>query len=160
MSLSPGEITSSDLSPNAGILGTQLADNTIQLRNLTDDTFRIVMSGSIAIPDVSGFTAAAGKFNSSSATTTVAHNLGYVPVALGASSVTGGGLLPFTFYGPIGVSSGSIFWDYFNINSDATNIYLTHSYIGFGGTGGVTFADSTGWNSVKYYLLQEKATIT
>jgi len=38
MPLLPGQITSSDISPNAGILGTQIADATIQTRNIAPNT--------------------------------------------------------------------------------------------------------------------------
>lgn len=37
MSFAPGQLTSTDLSPNAGILGTQIQDGTIQLRNIAPD---------------------------------------------------------------------------------------------------------------------------
>lgn len=131
--------------------------------NSTQNVFKIVDTGVIATPDVSGFTASTGKFNATSSSNSVAHNLGYTPIVIGATSVTSsgtvtnGGILPITVYGPIGAAAGSIFWHDFNIYCDDTYVYLSHTYSGFGGTTGVTFAASSGWSSIKYYLLQETA---
>jgi hypothetical protein len=72
MSLSPGSIDTNDLSPNAGILGTQIADNTIQFRNLLQtDVFKVVESGSFSFAwSVSGINSSTYNYGYVTAKTT------------------------------------------------------------------------------------------
>lgn len=148
MSLSEGQITSTDISPNAGILGTQIADNTIQLRNLADSTFRIVKTDTVT------FSKAA---NSNSASLTVAHGLGYAPAILAYFTV-GSFIYPFGQVGAAitGANSGKI-TETSGVTVDSTNIYFQVSAPDWAGNGNYTSAETY---AVKYYLLQEKASIT
>jgi len=75
--ISPGSIDTNDLSPNAGILGTQIADNTIQFRNLlSTDVFKIGLKGTYTFPSFGNLT----HGTSSSTTATIPHNLRLVPI--------------------------------------------------------------------------------
>lgn len=84
MSLESGQITTSDLSANAGILGNQIADGTIETRNLAaqaiqafqiqnGDVFKIVQSGQISLALPSSTTTVQTNIN---------HNLGFFPAYL------------------------------------------------------------------------------
>lgn len=147
MSLQPGEIIGPDLSPNAQILGTQIADNTIQLRNLTDDTFRILSKGQLSV------SSAGAPTNFSF----VAHGLSFAPIVLGfldgvtISGVTTSGSLPLPTYTNLTVDTVGHqvkFATYLQAFSDTTNIYA----LLFNATGSAVPAIT-----VTYYLLQEAA---
>lgn len=93
MALESGQIIGTDLSPNANILGTQIADKTLQLRNFAAGTFpasvlQITSSGTTSIPSTTSLN-----------TVSIAHGLSYQPflVAFAQSNIFGAGqtyLLP------------------------------------------------------------------
>lgn len=92
MSLDSGEITSQDLSPNAGILGTQIADKTIEARNLADGvipTSAITDGDDIfIINDVLTASFSITPATTGTSTVTITHNLGYVPLVQAFVDIT------------------------------------------------------------------------
>lgn len=160
MSINPGEIIGSDLSPNANILGTQIADNTILLRNLTDDTFRIVQTGTGTAGAITTTNSSAGTWTTKSVQVPVAHNLGYAPANLVYVDFSGGAgtnlvTIPSTLFGTNTPNSAAYFWISYYVVVDATNLYINTTLTVYGAAGGSVTA-----LPFKYYLLQEKASIT
>jgi len=156
MSLNPGEITSTDLSPNAQILGTQIADNTIQLRNLTDDTFRVVAVKTGTIPSFTVSNPGAGNFGTNLVSITIPHNLGYVPAILGYATNTAGDYLLSIPWSTNSGSGTTASWTTLYYTVDNTNIYAYFEATAYGNT---TYSSGGTW-PVKFYLLQERASIT
>lgn len=158
MTFSQGNLDHSDLSANAGILGTQIADKSLQLRNLSDDAFGIVLSGTATVTITSGDTG-------QTVVTTIPHNLGFAPASLAYLTVTPGDfdeqtgetLLPYTaLYEFITGSSPSIemrIMAHFFFTTDSTNAYaqVSVSDVSF-------FSQLQTTYTFKYYLLQETAT--
>lgn len=146
MSLEPGQIIGTDLSPTANILGTQIADKTLQFRNFTEAVFKIVSTGSATTPSGSPTTAAG--YYAGTLTTTVAHNLGFVPMVIGAIKIGSTYyMLPTTTV----ITDGSSYQKaFFRFAVDSTNVYIGKHYNGFGNS----VSDSTTY-SVVYYLLQQ-----
>lgn len=157
MSIAPGEITTTDLSPNANIQGTQIADKTLQWRNFAGDVLQVIKKGSFNVSS-SGAT-----LNTSS----VAHGLSFTPVVLGflnnvtVTSVTTTGSLPLPTWGSAnldtlkaaalngGVATPDVIFNtYVQILCDNTNVIglLLNAT-------GAAVAPLT----ITYYLLQETA---
>lgn len=160
MTFAQGQLTGTDLSPAAGILGTQIADKTLQFRNFSEDTFKIVRSGTATVTVGSGD-------SYTTKTTTVAHGLGFTPIVLAfidaqADLFTAGGrvLTPYTMYESTTTSAGTGFLNnqvyvviaYFTATADNTNLYFNI------GTSSTTFYSQLQKSWVfTYYMLQETA---
>lgn len=147
-------VTNHDLAPDAGILGTQIADKTIQLRNISDDVFGIVASGTYTLalsnPIIKD------EIDSGS----VAHNLGFAPVLMAfvtiPSTITGHPYIAGKLQKlPVIFAGGAFIEAIVDANVDSTNVnfYAVNVWSG---------ALSWGLTSLtfKYYLLQESASIT
>lgn len=158
--LQSGQITSTDLSPNAGILGTQIADKTLQFRNFNEDTFKVVNPGGTAatVSLTNGSYTAVKTW-----TTTVAHNQNRTPgfmafvdlstlpslaVSTGLSPVPGIGMTATSGLGTNVFLPGYIA----DVSVDATNLYFTVSWMYGALTLGNTYPVS-----FRYYLLAESA---
>jgi hypothetical protein len=148
MSLNSGEITGADLSPNANILGTQIADNTIQLRNLTDSTFRIVTTGTASV-SLSSFSGSAGNYTVSHSTTDVAHGLSVAPVVI--AYITPNGSPPYRLM-PYTSMNTTPLWATYSVFVDMTNVTFRIDAMIFGA---VSSGDLSG--TVRYYILQESS---
>lgn len=148
MSLEPGSITGQDISPNANILGTQIADRTIQLRNLSTDTFGIIKT----IPLTLSFTRSSTTF--ASYVNSVAHNQTFTPTIIADISIdsTLTGTPParqFINSYVLSANIGGVFTAIGQIycTVDSTNVYFQVDIS--------TVSSGTYNNSVKIYILQE-----
>lgn len=150
MALIPGQIVGADLSPTANILGTQIADKTLLFRNFSEDTFKIVKTGTKTL---SGYTVAlsAGNYTTGGVTDTVAHNLGFVPAVIAyiINLTSTYELLPSS---TVSGSGTSAIWTNVTVRVDSTNIYIVQSQMNFNQGSTVV-----GGANVRYYLLQETA---
>lgn len=166
MSVQPGQITSTDLSPNAGIQGNQIADGTIQTRNfapgailaahIADQTltgtqiqngsvFKIVQTGTITLTN-SG---------TNPTNITIPHNLGTNPAFLVYTQIPAGWTgtpfagqyiqTPMVVPTNTGTTAAII-----SPSVDNTNLYISERDIYSSGGAPNTF-------NIKYYLLQETA---
>lgn len=153
MALESGQITGQDLSPSANILGTQIADKTLQFRNFSEDVFKIVKSFTVPLTITLDGT---GHYTQS---VQQAHGLTYTPsyqafinidpsLAGLTSGIANNGPNPFIIAGVSGVSV--TIWGVCQVSVDSTNINFV-VYCAIGGTG------STLSFSTKVYLLQETA---
>ena len=145
MSLESGQIIQDDISPNAGILGTQIADKTLSLRNLSDDTFGIVASG------IHVLTRSA---NTNTQVDTVAHGLSFIPTII--FNVEQTTTQPGVWYSGaqnvrINYTTGAI-GEMPIVTVDATNIIFST----IAPTNNGEYSSSKVF-TFKYYLLQETA---
>lgn len=148
MSISPGEIIGADLSPNANILGTQIADKTLQLRNLSDDTFGIIRSGTLNVTQ-GAVTGTSGQYVTGVATVSTAHFLPFTPYILSFVSVNGAFLsTPYTLISSNGANAA--YWITYRTYTDSTFAYFDIDLLAFGvvNLGSVSV-------TAKYYLLEE-----
>lgn len=159
MSLEPGQIVGQDLSPNANILGTQIADKTLLFRNFSEDVFKIVSTGTASVTVGSGDTA-------NDKQTIVAHGLGFTPIVIAfiqnptsdIQNASGEILCPFAIYGDTTTGSHPTVLlpmiQYYYAGADSTNVYFN-----------VLSSDVTFYLQLqntfhfKYYLLQETASV-
>lgn len=125
--------------------------------NSEQNVFKIVSSGtgSVTIP---GATAAANTWTSTNSTSTITHNLGYVPAAfvfLDFSATHDNSnliALPWSYIPTTGPNSGAYINLSFYFALSTTTLTVTASNTVFGTT------QATGTYFYKYYLLQETAT--
>lgn len=117
------------------------------------ESFEIVQVGTGTFP------VATANYNNSqatsSATTTIAHNLGYTPAVL-AFFVIGNNFTPLP-YTSMGISSSTIGnWIFvsYSVEVDSTNVYLLTQVTASGTTSGNGSASPL---YMKYYLLREHA---
>jgi hypothetical protein len=150
MSLSSGEITTIDLSPNANIQGTQIADNTIQFRNLAGNVFKVIASNTISLVQ-SPITGTAGIYTGLFNQATTPHGLSYTP-GIQSYLVLGGNFIPMPYTAINSINSSSMAWVTYYIATDATNLYFNYQGNIFGGG---TLAGTT--LKAQYYLLQVSA---
>lgn len=109
-------------------------------------SFKIVMEGLIAIPDLTLNTGGA-QYGLTQVEAVLTHDLGYQPVVVGTSE--GGGLVPSTTISSVAVGAFAM---------TAINITVTDTQVIF-------FRDGFGYNynatisglNIKYYLLQKAA---
>lgn len=157
MALEPGQIIGTDLSPNANILGTQIADKTLQFRNFSEDVFKIALKGTTTVPGHT-LTGAAGTYTQNQSSITIAHNLGYVPAILMFNGSSDGAYRP--------VPSGNVAWatgaNYFiNIGTtyviDSVNLNIYNISAGYGVASGYPSGYAVPAVAITYYLLQETA---
>ncbi len=105
--------------------------------NSNQDIFKIVLTDTLVSIPTTGPTT----------TTTIAHNLGYIPAILAFTAV--GGLYRSTPYVQMNTADGSISY-YTYVSADSVNLYITFQYNNAVGPIGSTIP-------IKYYLLQETA---
>lgn len=153
MTFAPGQITGTDLSATANILGTQIADKTLQFRNFNEAVFKIIASGTGVAP---GFTLSAAGTNTFSGSGTNSYplpgELNFIPSIIGFVVVIGlYYLLPYTDVYTLG-ASGGIGTGNYSVSVDSNNVYVTQTFVEYGGSASARVIPST---NVKYYLLQQ-----
>lgn len=114
------------------------------------DRFEIVSSGSITIPTFTLNTGGANYAFNNGVTTTVAHDLGFVPSLL-AFWDNGGVYVPLPWSTTNGVGSSSFMLVNMRVTVDDTYVYGVSDAFGYN-------VNST-WpvSTAKYYLLKERA---
>lgn len=116
------------------------------------DQFEVIKSGNTFFPALSVSNPGAGLYGTGSATTTIAHNLGYTPVILAFAQIVSSGK---SYPVPLSIYSGSgatgLFHN-FECYADATNFYLFCNPIVYGQTVSIAAIDY----QCQYYLLKEK----
>jgi hypothetical protein len=152
-------ITNTDIAPNAGILGTQIADKTLQLRNLSDDVFGIVDSLNLTSTSYTTGTSPVGGVALDVHNFSVAHNLDFIPAAVGyilSDDGTSYYELPRTLWGIDGAGVKYV-QVVLQLYANTTNITLQVSTFLSGiGSGGSVSANNPAF-PLKIYLLQESA---
>lgn len=110
--------------------------------NSSQNVFKIVDSGTVTIPVISGVPG--------SSTVTYTHNLGYIPVVLAFSGASGdGAMLPNIGWNAGGVNDGKIFRQVYTSVVSTTQVTFARIE---GATGSIGIAEP-----IKFFLLQESA---
>ena len=134
-----------------GFYGLKVSKEGFDVTEVTDadlvfssdrSTLKIALAGGA---NVTKQTLAIGgaNYDSGSATTTIAHGLGYIPIVL-ATTQSGGYILPYTYRS----ESGAGFMQHtIEASVDGTNLYITDSAFGY------NHADNAQDLDVYYYLL-------
>lgn len=165
MTFAPGQITGTDLSPNANILGTQIADRTLQFRNFSEDVLKVAET---ATATITGGSVGNGAQHTFTTSITFSGQYSAIPIILAFSS-TGGTAGNLFGGGAFGGSSGPIVPDAWTVGSGG-GVSITQAYI-FGVTvtktgatfsmqylNGDTISHTAANVSLKIYVLEESAT--
>lgn len=152
-------LTTHDLAPDAGILGTQIADKTLQLRNLSDDVFGIIDSLDVTTTSFTTGSSPVGGVALDVHNFSTAHGLNFIPAVVGyvlADDGTSYYELPRILWG---IDAGGIKYVQvaYQLYADATNVTVqVTTFLSSIGTAGSTSAGVSGFE-LKLYLLQESA---
>lgn len=143
-------ITTSDIAPNAGILGTQIADKTIELRNLNSDVFYILSEGVHTVTKSANSQAQTDFIDISS--------LGLLDAPLVLGTVTDGGFfyaLPFNIIDESGITNGGRVSATLRVAAaDADTLFCEIRTPNYTGNGLYT---SQVVKEFRYYILQQSA---
>lgn len=114
--------------------------------------FEIMKVGAPFMPAVSVSSPGAGQFGGGTATTTIAHGLGYNPIIISfLTPVSSGRSYPMAFSIYSVPASSQAAWYNFECYADANNVYLFSQLTVYG----AAFSIAANAYQVQYYLLRE-----